>query len=559
MGSFPSTPVPSVPPNSTMTCASLCSTLTFPPDLATDLVSCVPYAANSTITIEGGQRDATCGTTVTPSVDICRVVLNVITSSESQTYMEVWLPDGETEWNGRTMSTDNGGVNGCVKFVDMNYAVGLGFAAIGDNAGHNGSSFDGSWFAESNELILDWVYRARHASVQAGKSIVQQFYSVPAAYSYYIGCSAGGAQGLKSAQVYPNDFDGIISGSAAADFNHLQAWSGRFVQLTGLNTTDPKFLTQANWITVQAAILDQCDESIDGVADGILEDPTQCAFDSSVLSCTNNATLSGCLTDTQVNTVNEVFTALYDTAGDLLFPGLLYGSQVDAFRLGQLSGSIQGISSDWYRLAVLKDPSWNPLDMDQADYALADSQDREHGGVSGWSGDLSQFNAAGGKLLMFHGMADPLVAASNSQRYYLKVAQTMGLDSPQMDDFLRFFRISGMAHCGVGGISGAGAWMFGQNKIASAASTNIITELQNWVENDSAPDTLTGTKFWWDTPSLGIQFERRHCRFPYRTTFVGGGADPNSLDSWSCVKIDDWQECAVGATPRLCNADGSFK
>jgi feruloyl esterase len=197
--------------------------------------------------------------------------------------------------------------------------------------------------------------------------------------------------------------------------------------------------------------------------------------------------------------------------------------------------------------------------MGQSDYALADSLDFEHGGVSGWSGDLSEFNAAGGKLLMFHGLADPLVTAANSQRYYLKVAHTMGLDSSSMDDFMRLFRISGMAHCGVGGIAGAGAWMFGQNSAASAASTNIITELQNWVENESAPDTLTGTKFWWDTPGLGIQFERRHCRFPYRTTFNGGGADPNKLDSWSCMKMDDWKSCGVGAKPRLCNVDGSFK
>jgi feruloyl esterase len=469
--------------------------------------------------------------------------------------MEVWLPENGT-WNGRTMNTDNGGVNGCVHYIDMQYVSSLGFAAIGDNAGHNSSSFDGSWFAGSREVILDWVYRARHSAVVTGKEVVNQFYQQAPAFSYYIGCSAGGAQGMKSAQEYPDDFDGIIAGSAAADFNHLQAWSGRFVQLTGTSASDNRFLTSANWVTVQTAILDQCDAKIDGVNDGILEDPTQCQFDSSVLACSNNATLAGCLTDSQVQTVGNVFSELYNTEGELLFPALLYGSQVDAFRLGQLSGSVQGISSDWYKYAILNDPNWNALDMDQADYARADDLDATYGNVSSYSGDLSGFRAAGGKLITYHGMADPLVSAGNSQRYYLKVARTMGLDNVGLDEFYRYFRISGMAHCGVGGISGAGAWMFGQSLASRIAPNNIIDDLQRWVENGTAPETITGTKFWYDQQASGIQFQRPHCRFPYRTTFAGG--DSAQASAWTCELIEGWRECGPGVSPRLCNSDGSF-
>merc|ERR1712113_1222666 len=111
----------------------------------------------------------------------------------------------------------------------------------------------------------------------------------------------------------------------------------------------------------------------------------------------------------------------------------------------------------------------------------------------------------------------------NAQRYYLKVQSQMGLSSYEdVDDFYRLFRISGMAHCGVGGISGAGAWMFGQNGAAAAATNNIVSNLVDWVENNNAPETLLGTKFWYDTPSSGIMFERAHCRFPYRTVYQGG-------------------------------------
>jgi feruloyl esterase len=194
--------------------------------------------------------------------------------------------------------------------------------------------------------------------------------------------------------------------------------------------------------------------------------------------------------------------------------------------------------------------------MDQADYARADDLDATYGNVSSYSGDLSGFRAAGGKLITYHGMADPLVSAGNSQRYYLKVARTMGLDNVGLDEFYRYFRISGMAHCGVGGISGAGAWMFGQSLASRIAPNNIIDDLQRWVENGTAPEAITGTKFWYDQQASGIQFQRPHCRFPYRTTFAGG--DSTQASAWTCELIEGWRECGPGVSPRLCNSDGSF-
>lgn len=538
-------------------CSSLCDSLTFSSDLTVTPVSCQAYSANDTITITGGQATASCGTTIQPELDLCRITLNIATSDSSTTYMEVWLPNGnETAWNGRTMSTDNGGLNGCVAFDDMQYVSGLGFAAIGDNGGHDSGAFDGSWMS-NKETILDWVYRARHESVVAGKDVVNQFYGKSADKSYYIGCSTGGQQGLHSAQYFPDDFDGIIAGSAAADFEHLEDWSSRFIQLTGTSTDDERFLTEDQWILVQSYIFDQCDEALDGVNDGILEDPTICQFNASVMVCADNST-DNCLTATQVNTVEQVFTELYNTDGELLYPQLLYGSQVDAYRLGQLSGSIQGIAHDWFAYGVYNNSDFDAMTIDQDDYAEADSLDAYYGHPSSFNGDLSAFNAAGHKLLMYHGMADPLVSGANSQRYYLKVAKTLGLTNTDLDDFLRLFRVSGMAHCGVGGISGAGAWMFGQTGDAAVDGTadNIVWNLVDWVENGNAPDTITGTKFWYDTPSLGVEFYRPHCRFPYRTTYEGG--DYTEADSWGCTFIDDWQDCGVGAHPRLCNVDGSF-
>lgn len=534
-------------------CTSLCNNFS-PSNWAVNSLQCVSISANTATDTPNGQANAQCGDSFTPEVDICKVSMNVQTSGNSEAYMEVWLPQGD-DYNGRSMSTDNGGLNGCVHYVDMEYVSGMGFAAIGDNAGHNGSSFDGSWMLNNNERIVDWAGRSRHATTEIGKEVIADYYGSNAAYSYYIGCSTGGAQGIHSAYHYPTDFDGIISGAASADFQNLQSWSARFIQLTGTEGADT-FLTEDQWILVQSQIEEECDEALDGVADGIIEDPTICNFNASALNCANNDD-SRCLSATQVNTVENVFSPLFNSDGSLLYPALLPGSQVDAYRLGQLSGNVQGIARDFYRGGVYNDSSFDVTTVGQDDYRNALNLDARHGYPSSFNADLSGFRYFGRKMIMYHGMADPLTSGANTQRYYLKVANQLGIDNNEMDEFLRYFRISGMAHCGVGGISGAGAWMFGQNGAASDANNNIVNNLVDWVENGNAPDTLEGTKFWWDEPANGIQFTRNHCRFPYRNTHSGNG-DGTNPDEWNCELIENWQDCGVDELPRLCNADGGF-
>lgn len=535
-------------------CATFCETLTNFNGYEVTPMTCTQRPAGVLVNTPSGQSSVGCAASFTPEVDLCQVTLNIKTSGTGNVYSEVWLPNGNaTEWNGRSMNTDNGGLNGCIHYVDMQYVSGLGFAAIGDNAGHNGSSFDGTWTMNNNEAIIDWSYRARHAAVEIGKETINQFYNKKADYSYYVGCSAGGAQGVQSAEKFPEDFDGIIAGAAANDFNHLQGWSAHFRQITGATGNDT-FLTQADWITVQSYILEQCDKPIDGVADGILEDPTQCKFDASKIAICSDSVTSNCLTAQQVETVKDVFKPLYSADGALIYPALFPGSQVDAFKLGLLSGSIQGIARDWFRGAVYNNSNYDILTMTDADIAKAQSLDDLHGNPSAFSAQLGPFRDAGRKFMMYHGMADPMTSGGNAQRYYLKMASELGMDHTEIDNFFRLFRISGMAHCGVGGISGAGAWEFGQNGAAAAATNNIVSNLVDWVENGKAPETLLGTKFWYDTPADGIMFERAHCRFPYRTTFKGGDLDSTKPENWDCQLIENWRDCA----DEFCSADGTF-
>jgi feruloyl esterase len=248
----------------------------------------------------------------------------------------------------------------------------------------------------SGEKIVDWADCSRHTSVEIGKEVVNAFYSADAAYSYYIGCSTGGQQGLHSAQYHPEDFDGIISGALLADFLKLQSWSARFIQLTG-EEGDETFLTKDQWVLVQSQIEEECDEALDSVADGIIEDPTICSFSSSALNCSVKSD-SNCLSFKQVKTVNGIFAPL--TVDDsLCYPSLLPGSQVDAFTLSQLSGSVQGIARDFF-CAVHNDSSLNVTTVDPDDYHLALSLDEQMGYLSSFNPDLSSFRDSSGKLLM---------------------------------------------------------------------------------------------------------------------------------------------------------------
>lgn len=165
-------------------CSTICSELTSFNGWEVTPMTCTQLSAGTNVSTPEGQSSVGCATTFIPAVDICQITLNVKTSGIADTYMEVWLPNGdENSWNGRTMSTDNGGLNGCVHYVDMQYVSGMGFASIGDNAGHNGSSFDGTWMLNDNEAIIDWSYRARHASIEVGKQVVNEFYSKQPEYS----------------------------------------------------------------------------------------------------------------------------------------------------------------------------------------------------------------------------------------------------------------------------------------------------------------------------------------------------------------------------------------
>jgi len=168
--------------------------------------------------------------------------------------------------------------------------------------------------------------------------------------------------------------------------------------------------------------------------------------------------------------------------------------------------------------------------MSDADIAYALQKNPSN--IETWKGDLSSFRSAGGKILHWHGLQDPVISSDNSARYYDLVSQTMRQSPAELDHFYRYFRISGMGHCG----GGPGAWKIGlstQETSELPGQDNVLMRLVSWVENGAAPQTVRGTKFVNDTASLGTQFVRNHCRYPRRNVYNGQG-DPTKEISWTC-------------------------
>ena len=193
-----------------------------------------------------------------------------------------------------------------VDYANLDHGSYLHFATIGTNNGHDGYADADPFFMPSRmESVVDFSYRSTHAAVQVGKRIATFYYHSEPHHSYFDGCSAGGRQGISVASRYPDDFDGVIAGAPAIDWNNLLGaptiWASHVV------TGTPSDIPKDAWETVVAPeILKKCD-GLDGLIDGIIVDPDACQFDPTTLLCAQKADSdpSGCLVQAQVDGLKE--------------------------------------------------------------------------------------------------------------------------------------------------------------------------------------------------------------------------------------------------------------
>ncbi|KAI3330546.1 feruloyl esterase B [Ustulina deusta] len=467
------------------------------------------------------------------NVDLCRVALFVPTSQRSGFNYELWLPE---TWNGRTLATGNGGIDGCIKYEDIAYGAANGFSTFGTNNGHNGTS--GVTFYQNDDVVIDFSWRALHTSVIIGKKLTSLIYDKRLGKSYYIGCSLGGRQGIGNAEKFPKDFDGIVAGSPAVDFNSLYSWRASFFPITG-DTKSPDFISPNTWkTTIHNEVLRQCD-TIDRVEDGIIEDPTLCHVDTQRLLCGyNNSTSTDCLSATQVEKAKAIFDDYLWPNGTLLFPRVTPGGELLAAD-GLYSGNAYAPSVDWFKYVILDQPSWDPATYTQDDAVLAIQENPAD--TATWPSSLAAFQRQGGKIISYHGQQDQQITCFNSIRFWERLANGVDYDLDKLDAFYRLFRIPGMFHCS----GGPGAWTFGQGGSAAAYGIpfdkdhNVLAAIVDWVDKGAAPEEIVGTKFVDDSVGEGIMYQHRHCKYPYRSTYSGDG-DPLDMNSWNCVNAGNY-------------------
>ncbi|SPO01983.1 related to feruloyl esterase B precursor [Cephalotrichum gorgonifer] len=467
--------------------------------------------------------DASCQNSTTVPVDICRLSLNVTTSATSDVLMEVWLPK---DWSGRFMATGNGGIAGCVDYASLSYGASLGFATTGSNNGHSGQN--GTRFLNNLEVIKDYSYRAITTSAAVGKDVTAKFYRKAHKKAYYLGCSTGGRQGFKMAQDFPEIFDGIVAGAPAFNFQGLMAWSGRFhtiISAVGPDGVPPP----SSWAAIDAELLAQCDH-LDGAVDGILEDPSMCNFRPEALICKPGDTTGAnatCITGKQADTVRQFLSPLYGLNGTYLYPRLEPAPGFMPFIAGAYTAQQFLYTDHWYKYALYNDPNLDTSNLgpEQWDYAYKNDPT----GVRTYSGDLSKLASRGAKVLHYHGLEDILISSASSNRYYDLVSRTMSMSSSELDNFYRYFRVSGMSHCR----GGSGASVIGNNFQQDGSldpTENVLMAMVKWVEEGVAPEAVIGSR----VVDGKTDYKRIHCKYPLRNV-LGFNGDPKNPEDWTCT------------------------
>lgn len=459
----------------------------------------------------------------------CRVVAEIAPTADSDIKVEVWMPT--TGWNGKNRGQGNGGFAGIIDYQGLAAAIKRGYASAGTDTGHTGT--DASWALGHPEKVADFGYRGVHEMTAKAKAIVDAFYGRGPAHSYFASCSDGGREALMEAQRFPADYDGILAGAPANYWTHLLVGGMWAVRATSLDPAS--YIPAAKIPAISKAVLAACDAQ-DGLADGIVDDPSRCHFDPATMLC-KDADSESCLTAPQVAALKKIYAGPHDSAGHAIFPGYMPGGEEgpggwSPWIIGTASAHslLSFFSVNYFSDMVYDNAKWDykTFNVDQAT-KLAD--DKTAVALNATNPNLKPFTTRGGKLILYHGWSDAAIPAPNTINYYNSVVKTLG--RREAESFMRLFMAPGMQHCA----GGPGPNYFGQDGKLTPddPSRNIYTALEQWVEKGSAPSRIIATKFVNDSdPAQGIKMTRPLCSYPEVAKYKGSG-DPNDAASFACV------------------------
>lgn len=473
-------------------------------------------AAGAPVGTEPGQA------AIPAAAAFCRVKAVLTPNADSSIRVEVWLPE-RASWNGKLLGAGNGGFgsNLTVPALTMRGGVAQGYASVGSDLGHHATNdVDGAWALNQPKKVIDYGYRANHLAAGAAKQVVAAYYAEPLQLSYFHGCSDGGREALMEAQRFPEDYDAIIAGAPAIPWTRLAtAFAADHLAVFG----DPAGELTADALkTLQAGSLAACDD-VDGLKDGLIEDPRRCAFDPRTLVCEAGET-EGCLTSPQAEAARKLYQGVKDAEGRPFFPGYAPGAEAvpGTWELWLTSEKAQHgkFATEFFRYLVHDDPSWS-LDRFKLEEDYATAKAKVRGVLDADNPDIGPFLARGGKLILYHGWQDAAIAPENTINYYEAVKKA----HPEASDDVRLFMIPGLSHC----LAGPGPNVF-----------DVLGAMDQWRRGGPAPEQMIATKYDNDIFGyLGLpakpQKTRPICAYPKTVAWDGSGP-VEQAQSYSCVE-----------------------
>jgi feruloyl esterase len=422
-------------------------------------------------------------------------------------------------WNDRFEMVGNGGTAGTISLGAVDGAVRKGFAAASTDTGHDAAKEPLATFAyetpsnpNGHRKFLDFAYLSVHETAVLAKQVIQAYYGAAPRYSYWVGCSTGGRQGLQEAQRYPEDFDGLVVGAPGL-FNTGNSMRRIWIGQTQVG----EGVIRAEQLPVLTkAIYEKCD-ALDGLKDGLIDDPRACRFDSAkdIPRCAAGAAGTDCFTSAQIASLAKIYGGVHDSKGNQLFPGELVGSEPmwpDNFIAPDKT--VLPRAESQMKFAMLEPPpgpSWNfrmfNFDTDPPRLAAAAAA------LNARNPDLAPLKKRGGKIVQYAGWADQQVNPLPGIEYYETVSKRMG--AAETRDFYRLFMVPGMFHCSGGPGCGNADWL-------AAAMT--------WVEKGEAPGQIFGAH----REAGNTTRTRPLCPYPQVARYKGTGSVDDAAN-FSCV------------------------
>ena len=431
---------------------------------------------------------------LTPTQAFCRVAATLRPSSDSDIKIELWLP--AANWNGKFQAVGNGAFTGAINYAAMTAALNRGYATASTDTGHVG---DGArWSQGHPEKVIDFGWRAVHEMTVVSKQIIAAYYDAGPRFSYWNGCSAGGRQGMKEAERFPDDFDGIIAGAPGLDWTSRAAQAVRVAKR--LESNEAARLSQIQRQALHRAVVDACD-ALDGVKDGLIQDPRLCKFDPGVLQC-KGSDAGTCLTTAQVETARLIYSVGVNPKTKREITGLEPGSELGWTDLGW-TASARATGLDQFRFLVFNDPNWD-MQKFNFDSDIVRAEETDNNTINALDPNLKPFLDRGGKLIQYHGWSDPQISPGNSVQYYDRVLEALG-GTDKVNRSYRLFMAPGMAHCG----GGEGPNTF-----------DAIGALEQWVENSKAPDQIIAAH----STNGVVDRTRPLCPYPKVAAYKGTGS-----------------------------------